>query len=458
MNVQAIVSEPVDLPASGASQVEQSGEGAEFEEVLAQAVPQKEQAQGEEGDAAAEDGTEQAEAALAAEAVLAPIAPEARVLTLLESIALSAQQTMNDDLPDPATELLRPVASDLEADQPARESALVEGLAAGIRKTLPEGMPEAVTGIASQAPTSLAEPLPETGMAPAAIELTKPTVVDDAVAGLPIARPLVTESADRTLPEAAQAASNLQIKATGGGGTAMDSETGAQDAALRAQTPLAEPEAPPPTAAGSEFAAALEARDEARPAPAPPPAPAVPLAPIGGTPGVTTPAGTSQATSLPAAGAPEEVLPVHVEWLAARQGGNARISLHPPELGELELMVKVRGSAVDIVIRAQEPAAQLAAVQSRDLLVDALSGRDLHIDQFDVRGLQTDMSRDDDSAQTNAQAQQDASARAGGQNREGTDDSSGSGELAENDASGPTADPALPPPVVDMHTAVDLLA
>jgi len=85
------------------------------------------------------------------------------------------------------------------------------------------------------------------------------------------------------------------------------------------------------------------------------------------------------------AGAPQEVLPVHVEWLAARGGGTARLRLHPPHLGEVQLNVRVRGSRVDVVIHALEPAAQHAAVASRDLLGDALAQRDLRMTSFDVR-------------------------------------------------------------------------
>jgi|GEM_PF-2943325 len=106
-------------------------------------------------------------------------------------------------------------------------------------------------------------------------------------------------------------------------------------------------------------------------------------APWPGTPPAAS--GATVAPELPMAGAPQEALPVHVEWLAARGGGNARLRLHPPHLGEVQLNVRVRGTRVDVLIHAVEPAAQHAAAASRDMLGDALAQRDLRMGSFDVR-------------------------------------------------------------------------
>ena len=118
-------------------------------------------------------------------------------------------------------------------------------------------------------------------------------------------------------------------------------------------------------------------------------APVQPIAPLAVAPGVAPVGAGLTPTELPTAppsGAPADVLPVHVEWLTARGGGSARLQLHPPNLGEVEVNVNVRGNAVDVVIRALEPAAQVAVAQTRELLADGLASQDLRMDQFEVRG------------------------------------------------------------------------
>ncbi|MDH3685676.1 MAG: flagellar hook-length control protein FliK [Myxococcales bacterium] len=84
-------------------------------------------------------------------------------------------------------------------------------------------------------------------------------------------------------------------------------------------------------------------------------------------------------------GTAREALPVHAEWLAARGGGSARLRLHPPELGEVELTVRVRGNDVQVSIHAEREAAGRAVLDGRELLVEALAARDLRVDQFAVR-------------------------------------------------------------------------
>lgn len=120
-----------------------------------------------------------------------------------------------------------------------------------------------------------------------------------------------------------------------------------------------------------------------------PPAPAAPgpgpeAVALGGAwlrPVASAPAAGAAPTPAPVAA---EAVPLHVEWLAARGGGAARVHLHPPELGEIQLSVRVRGGAVDVVIRAQEPAAQRLIAEGRLGLVDALAARELRVEQLEV--------------------------------------------------------------------------
>jgi hypothetical protein len=87
----------------------------------------------------------------------------------------------------------------------------------------------------------------------------------------------------------------------------------------------------------------------------------------------------------PEAGTPAEALPMHAEWLAARGGGTARLRLHPPELGEVELSVRVRGSTVQVSIQTEQAEAGKAALDGRELLFEALASRELRVEQLVVR-------------------------------------------------------------------------
>jgi flagellar hook-length control protein FliK len=118
------------------------------------------------------------------------------------------------------------------------------------------------------------------------------------------------------------------------------------------------------------------------------PPPSTPLAPTS-NPGAWLAAvqhapAASGAAAEPLATPPAEAVPLHVEWLAARGGGAARLRLHPPELGEIDLSVRVRDGAVQVVIRAREPAAQRLVAEGRVGLVDALAARDLRVETFQV--------------------------------------------------------------------------
>jgi len=139
-----------------------------------------------------------------------------------------------------------------------------------------------------------------------------------------------------------------------------------------------------PPSGTPEAAAAAAPFPGHEPSPASPLPPSPSVLPLAGV-GLPAPPHGLDAASLPVAGAPQEAIPVHVEWLAARGGGKVRLRLHPPHLGELQLAVTVRGHNVDVVIHAAHPAAQHAAFSSQEMLADALSGRELRMDQFEVR-------------------------------------------------------------------------
>lgn len=184
---------------------------------------------------------------------------------------------------------------------------------------------------------------------------------------------------------------------------------------------------PPAESSGPERAAA--------PTPAPvashePSSTATSPAPVPAGPSATAPVASPGAAAP--AGAPHEVLPIHVEWLAARGGGSARIQLHPPELGGVELSVQVRGNAVHVVIRADEAAAARAALDGRELLADALAGRELRVESFEVRT----GAREDAGAQGTPRDFQDSPREhAGGE---------GASHPHGNPGRGPTGEPGAP--------------
>jgi flagellar hook-length control protein FliK len=117
------------------------------------------------------------------------------------------------------------------------------------------------------------------------------------------------------------------------------------------------------------------------------PTPPVDLAALSSTLGSGPASEQASDLSLPT---PAEAIPMHAEWLAARGGGSVRLQLHPPELGAVELTVRVRGSNVQVVISAIEPAAQALVQASAQQLGEQLASRDLRMDHFEVRALPRD--------------------------------------------------------------------
>jgi hypothetical protein len=77
-------------------------------------------------------------------------------------------------------------------------------------------------------------------------------------------------------------------------------------------------------------------------------------------------------------------LPFHMQALATRGGGTARLQLNPPHLGELQVTVRLRGSQVDVQVIAREPAAQALVNAGREGLGEALAARELRMESFEV--------------------------------------------------------------------------
>jgi hypothetical protein len=65
-------------------------------------------------------------------------------------------------------------------------------------------------------------------------------------------------------------------------------------------------------------------------------------------------------------------------------GGQVRLSLDPPELGSLDMDVKVRNSSVQIVLTAEDRNVQQLLQSQRDVLERALAEGGLRVESFDV--------------------------------------------------------------------------
>ncbi len=180
----------------------------------------------------------------------------------------------------------------------------------------------------------------------------------------------------------------------------------------------------------------LQLRAETRAVPVPGPTPvAEAVAPPAAVHPVTTTAHTAAGTPV---GSAQEVVPLHVEWLAVRGGGTARIQLDPPQLGQVQLRVTVRGSVVDVVVQAHEPAAQLAVAHTREILADGLATRELRMEHFEVRGAEgTPLGQDEGSG---ARQHTEHQAGAGGA---GADSSFRERADARGPDPGPAGDPRV---------------
>ena len=95
-------------------------------------------------------------------------------------------------------------------------------------------------------------------------------------------------------------------------------------------------------------------------------------------------------SAAPGAATPPAAIAEHIEWLAERGGGTARVRLDPPALGELELEVRLRGRTVEVVLHASGEAARSALLAERGAVAQALAGRELRLDAFHVSAPATD--------------------------------------------------------------------
>jgi len=69
---------------------------------------------------------------------------------------------------------------------------------------------------------------------------------------------------------------------------------------------------------------------------------------------------------------------------AARGGGRIKITLHPPNLGSLDMDIRVRNNQVEVVIIADTPEIQQSLQANVDLLKTALNQQGLKVDGYNV--------------------------------------------------------------------------
>lgn len=207
------------------------------------------------------------------------------------------------------------------------------------------------------------------------------------------------------LPNAAAAA------ATGGDGK------GAMLASTEGAGALADATAS--TAAGSPLAALLAARtvtlgagkDDATT----PSDPTTSPMPLTHTPGLAPVDGTvMQVQATQAATSPQfaQELGEQIAWMGSGEVKEARIKLHPEELGSMDVRVNVDGGKVNVAIMAQHPAAVHAVQQTLSQLDTMLAHHGLSLGQADV------------GQQQAGQGNQEAAGN-GGSGQGGADDSQG---------------------------------
>lgn len=164
--------------------------------------------------------------------------------------------------------------------------------------------------------------------------------------------------------------------------------------------------------------------------------------------GLVTETTTATAPGTPSPVVASEAIAVQTEWLATRGGGTARLVLHPPELGEMAIRVTLRGGAVDVVMVAQEAMAAGVADEQSERLAQAFAGRDLRLDQFEVRrGDPAGLATDSDGRFAESGSGDGREARGDEADREGRGDRGRPG--ARGDGSEPTPVPRIATIVAD---------
>jgi flagellar hook-length control protein FliK len=120
---------------------------------------------------------------------------------------------------------------------------------------------------------------------------------------------------------------------------------------------------------------------------------------------------------------PPEAVPLHVEWLAERGGGTAVVDLHPPNLGRVEIAVRVVGDEVEVSIASQSDQVQAVIDSQRGQLEQSLGERSLRMTQFDLG-----LAGQNQSQRGNASSSRDPNGSAR-ERREGADGRSRSSSL-----------------------------
>ncbi|MDE2156498.1 MAG: flagellar hook-length control protein FliK [Xanthomonadaceae bacterium] len=188
---------------------------------------------------------------------------------------------------------------------------------------------------------------------------------------------------------AASAAPGIAVSANGGKGVAADADAGTAAAGLQQVTDAGSDAAAAGNALpqNASVAPAVQTPASTKAGPASDSASAVaqaialPAPPAGGAP-----AGMPQLQLSAPVGSPAfaQELGQHVAWLGGQDVAQARIRLHPAELGQLDVKINVTHGRVDVVFSAQHPAAVNAVQQSLPQLGHMLAQHGLALDHAEV--------------------------------------------------------------------------
>jgi flagellar hook-length control protein FliK len=181
----------------------------------------------------------------------------------------------------------------------------------------------------------------------------------------------------------------LGLPATGAAATADGMTDGAKDALLAGNGAMSEAIAAPATTA-SPFAALLAAKGDILagakddPRATDPTTSPMPLTHTPSLSSVVGPVVQVQATQVATSPQFAQELGEQISWMGSGQIKEARIKLHPEELGSMDVRVNMDGGKVNVAIIAQHPAAVHAVQQTLAQLDSMLAHHGLSLGQADV--------------------------------------------------------------------------
>lgn len=257
------------------------------------------------------------------------------------------------------------------------------------------------TSIATTMLSLIGVPPAVTGIAAKALDAVKDGSAADAAAAAAGGMSGVAASLAGILPGAAAADANVAVGLKDATAAAQDMTSGALPAATLAGAAVAPP----------SFAALLATQVDAKgmkdDGPSVDAANGSPM-PFAHPQGIGqggTPVMQLQATQPATSPQFSQELGEQIAWMGSGQVKEARIKLHPEELGSMDVRVSLDGAKVNVAVIAQHPAAVHAVQQTLSQLDSMLAHHGLSLGQADVGQRQAEQGADGGNGNVNASGQ-----------------------------------------------------